>query len=71
MNYTVNKDTLIGEIINTDPNTATFFLDMGMRCLGCPSSTGESLEQACKVHGVPVQELISTLNNHFESYSTK
>lgn len=71
MNYTVNKETLIGEILNTDPNTAPFFLDMGMHCLGCPSSTGESLEQACIVHGVPVQELISTLNHHFESYSTK
>jgi len=71
MNYTVNKDTLIGEILNTDPNTAPFFLDMGMHCLGCPSSTGESLEQACLVHGVSVYELISTLNNHFKLYSTK
>ncbi len=71
MNYTVNKDTLIGEILTADPKTAPFFLDMGMHCLGCPSSTGESLEQACIVHGVPTQELISTLNKHFESYVIK
>jgi hydrid cluster protein-associated redox disulfide domain len=37
---------------------------MGMHCLGCPSSAGESLEEACMVHGVPVEELISKLNNH-------
>jgi hybrid cluster-associated redox disulfide protein len=71
MNYTVNRDTLIGEILNTDPKAAPFFLYMGMHCLGCPSSTGESLEQACLVHGVPVQELITALNNHFESYASK
>ena len=44
--------------------TAPYFLEMGMHCLGCPSSTGESLEQACMVHGVSVQELIDKLNNH-------
>lgn len=61
---TITKDTLIGEILKTDQTTAFYFLEMGMHCLGCPSSAGESLEDACKVHGVPVQELIAKLNNH-------
>ncbi|MHB8061493.1 MAG: DUF1858 domain-containing protein [Ruminiclostridium sp.] len=61
---TVTKDTLIGEILNADQTTARYFLEMGMHCLGCPSSTGESVEEACMVHGVPVEELIDKLNNH-------
>jgi hybrid cluster-associated redox disulfide protein len=60
----VTKDTLISEVLNADQTTAPYFLEMGMHCLGCPSSTGESLEEACLVHGVPVQELIDKLNNH-------
>lgn len=64
MSLTVTKDTLIGEILNADRTTAPYFLEMGMHCLGCPSSAGESLEEACMVHGVPVRELIDKLNNH-------
>lgn len=60
----VTKNTLIGEVLNADQTTARYFLEMGMHCLGCPSSTGESLEEACMVHGVPVQELIDKLNKH-------
>lgn len=65
MKLTVTKDTLIGEILDADRTTAPYFLEMGMHCLGCPSSTGESIEEACMVHGVPVQELIEKLNEHF------
>ena len=64
MKLQVTKDTLIGEILNADRTTAPYFLEMGMHCLGCPSSAGESLEEACMVHGVPVEELIHRLNNH-------
>lgn len=64
MKLKVTKDTLIGEILDADRTTAPYFLEMGMHCLGCPSSTGESLEEACIVHGVPVEELIGKLNNH-------
>lgn len=64
---TITKDTLIGEILNADRTTAPYFLEMGMHCLGCPSSTDESLEQACMVHGVPVQELLDKLNNHISA----
>jgi len=60
----ITPNTLIGEILNADQTTASYFLEMGMHCLGCPSSTGESLAEACLVHGVPVQELIDKLNNH-------
>ena len=60
----VTKDTIIGDILDMDESTAPYFLEMGMHCLGCPSSRGESLEQACAVHGVSVDELVDKLNEH-------
>ena len=61
---TVTKDTLIGDILDMDRDTAHYFLEMGMHCLGCPSARGESLEEACMVHGVDVNELIEKINKH-------
>lgn len=61
----VTKTSVIGDILDADRNTAPFFLEMGMHCLGCPSARGESLEQACAVHGVSVDELVEKLNKHF------
>ena len=63
---TVTKDTLIGDILDMDRDTAPYFLEMGMHCLGCPSARGESLEEACMVHGVDVNELIEKINKHLE-----
>ena len=60
----ITKESLIGDILNMDPTTAPYFLEMGMHCLGCPSARGESLEQACLVHGVDVDELVGKLNAH-------
>ena len=61
---TVTKETLIGDILDMDRDTAPYFLEMGMHCLGCPSARGESLEEACMVHGVDVNELIEKINKH-------
>ena len=60
----ITKDTIIGEILNIDETTAPFFLDMGMHCLGCPASRGETLEQACAVHGGDAEELLQKINAH-------
>jgi len=62
---TVTKDSIIGEILDADRSTAPYFIAMGMHCLGCPASRGESLEQACAVHGVDCNELVEKLNKHF------
>ena len=59
---TINKDTIIGSILDVAPETAPFFLEMGMHCLGCPSARGETIEQACMVHGVDADELIAKIN---------
>lgn len=62
----ITKDTIIGEILDLDRTTAPFFLEMGMHCLGCPSSRGETVEQACAVHGVDADELVAKLNKHLK-----
>ena len=56
------KDTIIGDILDIAPETAPIFLSIGMHCLGCPSSRGETVEQACMVHGVQVDELLERIN---------
>ena len=61
----ITKDTIIGDILDMDRNTAPYFLEIGMHCLGCPASRGETLEQACMVHGTNVDELVAKLNAHF------
>ena len=62
----ITKDTLIGDILDMDRTTAPFFLEMGMHCLGCPTARGETLEQACEVHGVNADELVAKINAHLE-----
>lgn len=65
MAFDVTKDSLIGEVLDADRETAPYFLEMGMHCLGCPASRGETLEQACMVHGVDCSELVEKLKSHF------
>lgn len=65
MSIKITEDTIIGDILDIDTDTAPFFLEMGMHCLGCPSSRGESIGEACAVHGVDPSDLISKLNTHF------
>ena len=60
----VTEKTTIGEVLVRDINTAKYFIEMGMHCLGCPSSQGESIEEACKVHGTDAKELVAKLNAH-------
>lgn len=59
---TITKDMLIGEILNIDQRVIPVLLNAGMHCLGCPSSQGESLEEACMVHGISADEVVAELN---------
>ena len=59
----INKDMLIGEIIEKNPELAPILMEAGMHCLGCPASAGETLEEACMVHGIDVEELLEKINN--------
>ncbi|MBC8586149.1 DUF1858 domain-containing protein [Youxingia wuxianensis] len=61
---TITKDTLIGEALDYDVTLSKYFMEMGMHCLGCPASRGETIEQACEVHGVDCDDLLKKLNAH-------
>ncbi len=63
----VTKETLIGDVLDFDVETARFFFEIGMHCLGCPHSRGESIEDACLVHGTNADELVAKINEYFES----
>lgn len=58
----VTKDSIIGDVLDAAPDTAVYFFEIGMHCLGCPSARGETVEQACMVHGIDVNELLEKLN---------
>ena len=60
----VTKDTLIGELLQMDvERVAPILMNIGMHCLGCPSSQMESIEQAALVHGVDAQGLVDQIND--------
>lgn len=58
----ITKDMIIMDVLKIDPETAQFFLNIGMHCLGCPSASMESIEQACMVHGADADKLVNDLN---------
>lgn len=58
----IEKDTIIGDVLDIAPQAAPLFFAIGMHCLGCPSSRGETVEQACMVHGVDVDKLLELVN---------
>lgn len=58
----INKNTKIGELLEIAPDKAEILLAAGMHCLGCPASQTETLEEACDVHGINVDELVEKLN---------
>ena len=58
----ITKNTRIGELLEVAPEKAELLLEAGMHCLGCPASQAETLEEACEVHGISVDELIEKLN---------
>ncbi len=63
-NMEVTRETVIGEILDYDIETAQFFLEIGMHCLGCPHSRGESIEDACSVHGTDPDALVEKINKY-------
>ncbi len=58
----VTKKTIIGDVLDFNPETAQFFFEIGMHCLGCPHSRGESIEDACRAHGTDCDALLAKIN---------
>lgn len=67
----VTKDMIISDILKLDEGTVPILLSIGMHCLGCPSSSGESLEDACAIHGIDVDEIVNKLNKYLASKEVK
>ena len=63
----ITKDMIIMDVLRLDSGTAPFFMEIGMHCLGCPSASGESVEQACMVHGQDADALVERINNYLQS----
>ena len=63
----VTKDTIIGDVLDFNPETAQFFAEIGMHCLFCPHSRGESIEEACQVHGTDADALVEKINAFLDS----
>ena len=60
----VTKKSIIGDVLDNAPDTAQFFFEIGMHCLGCPAARGESIEQACAVHGTDADALVEKINSY-------
>jgi len=63
----VTADMTIAEVLRLDKGTVPIFLNNGLHCLGCPSATAESIEEACEVHGLDVNKLLRELNDYLEN----
>ena len=63
----VTKESLIGDVLDFDIETAKFFMEIGMHCLGCPASRGESIEEACEVHVTDAETLVKNINDFLAS----
>ena len=62
----IEKDTIIDDVLDIAPQTAPLFMAIGMHCLGCPSSRGETVEEACLVHGVDCEAFLKQVNYFIE-----
>ena len=60
--FEISRDTMISEILANAPEAMPVFQNIGMHCLGCPSSQGETIEEAAFVHGINPQELVDKIN---------
>ncbi|MBS7220705.1 MAG: DUF1858 domain-containing protein [Christensenellales bacterium] len=60
----VTKDTLIGDMLVMDRGIAVILMQSGMHCVGCPSSAGETLDEACAVHGMDTDKVLADINEY-------
>ena len=63
----VTKDTMIGDLLQIDQNVAPLLLNIGMHCLGCPSSQMETISEAAMVHGIDPDDLVVEINTFLDS----
>lgn len=62
----ITSDMIISDVLSKYPDTPPIFINSGMHCLGCPASSGESIKEACEVHGIDSDKLVKELNEYLE-----
>ncbi len=67
----LTKQTTMGEMLQYDMGIAYILMQCGMHCVGCPSSIGESLEEACEVHGLDADEVMAVIEDYLENNPTE
>lgn len=63
----ITKKTTMGEMLDYDRGIAMILMQSGMHCVGCPASIGESLEEACMVHGIDADTVLKQINDYLAS----
>ena len=63
----ITKDMIIADVLNKHQDTVPIFMNSGLHCLGCAMASGETIEEACMVHGMDCDALIEELNNYLQS----
>ena len=63
----ITVQTTMGEMLEYDMGIAYILMQCGMHCVGCPSSIGESLEEACIVHGLDADEVMEQIRAYLQS----
>lgn len=63
----ITKATTMGEMLQYDMGIAYVLMEAGMHCIGCPSSIGESLEEACMVHGLNADEVMANIQEYLNA----
>ena len=67
----ISKDMIIADLVKIDQNIVPILMREGMHCIGCPSSIGESLEEACMVHGLDVNAVLADIHHYEETKNQK
>lgn len=63
----ITKETTMGQMLEYDMGIAYVLMQCGMHCVGCPSSIGESLEEACIVHGLDPDAVMAQIQDYLAS----
>ena len=67
----ITKQTSMGDMIEYDRGIAVILMEAGMHCVGCPASIGESLEEACQVHGLDSDKVLKDIQDYLANKDEK
>ncbi len=62
----ITKDMIIADVLNMNRGTVPIFMQNGLHCMGRVMASGETIEEACMVHGMDCEILLDELNDFFD-----